>query len=371
MLGFLPVFLVAAQGVLIRGDLAFDEARLGVTVSVFFGVGAALSAPGGRLSERLGPRRGMLATAAATGILLLLVALVVDDWVTLVGLVALAGAVNAVSQTSGDLSVARGVPERVQSFAFGIKTSCHPLATLFAGAAIPAIGVRFGWRASFVAGAVLAAAVTALVPRATSFRPASPRRALPEARPSAAALLALAIAGALSIGAVNTTGAFYAESALRLGLSPSAAGWWLAAGSLGAVVARITFGAMGDHSRRTHLRLVTWMWIAGAVGLGLLAPPGPLALFAVATVVVFTAGSGWTGLYLTAVVRTYPAAPAHATGIVMTGQFTGSVIGPLLFGAAASRQHYAAAWIATGMALLLAAALLPAAERLVHRDHSP
>ncbi|MPZ73586.1 MAG: MFS transporter, partial [Nitriliruptorales bacterium] len=267
MLGFLPVFLVAAQGVLVRGELNFNEARLGIAVSVFFATGAAMSAPGGRVSERLGPRIGMLTTAGAIAVLLVLIAVTVHSWATLVVFMALAGAVNAVAQTSGDISVARGVPERVQGFAFGVKTSCLPLATLFAGVAIPAVGVHFGWRVSFLVAVGVAAAVAGLVPRASSFRPAQSHRATaPGPTPSPSALLVLAIAGALSIGAVNTMGAFYAESALRLDLSPSAAGWWLAFGSLLAVLARVGFGAFGDRSERGHLALVIWLWVAGGIG---------------------------------------------------------------------------------------------------------
>ncbi len=367
MLGFLPVFMVAAQGVLVRAELDFDEAQLGIAVSVFFATGALLAAPGGRLSERLGPRRGMMVTAGATAVLVVLIAQLVSDWATLLVFMGLAGSVNAVAQTSGDLSVARGVPEHVQGLAFGIKTSCLPMATLLAGVAIPVVGVNFGWRASFLAAAGVAAAVAALIPRGSSFRPAPPKRTAPRPNASRSALLVLMLSGALSIGAVNTMGAFYAESALRLDLSPSAAGWWLAVGSLGAVAGRIGFGAVGDRLHRPHLAVVAWLWIAGGIGMAFLAPASSLPLFAVATLVAFTAGSGWTGLFLTAVVRSNPAAPAAATGVVMTGQFAGSVVGPLLFGAAASRGRYFGAWIVTGLALAGAAALLPTAERLLGR----
>ena len=367
MLGFLPVFLVAAQGVLVRREFAFDERQLGIAVAVFFGTGALLSAPGGRLSERLGPRRGMMATAAGTATLVVLIAALASGYVDLLVFMALAGCVNAVAQTSGDLSVARGVPQRVQGFAYGVKTSCLPLATLFAGVAIPVIGVRLGWRFSFVAAAGVALVVTALIPRASSFAPAPQRATSGRAPASRSALLLLAVAGALSIGAVNTMGAFYAESAMRLDLSPSAAGWWLAAGSLGAVAGRIGFGAVGDRLTRPHLTVVAWLWLAGGTAMALFAPTTSLVVFAVATAVAFTAGSGWTGLYLAAVVRSHPQAPAAASGIVMTGQFAGSVVGPLLFGAAAARGHYAAAWLATGAALVVAATMLPPAERLLAR----
>ncbi|MPZ74357.1 MAG: hypothetical protein GEU74_14230 [Nitriliruptorales bacterium] len=163
-------------------------------------------------------------------------------------------------------------------------------------------------------------------------------------------------------------GAFYAESALRLGLSAPAAGWWLAGGSITAVISRVAFGAGGDRMLRSDLTVVAWLWVAGGVGLVLLAPAESLALFGVGTLLAFAAGSGWTGLFLTAVVRSSPGAPAAATGIVMSGHLAGSVVGPLAFGAAASRGHYGGAWIGAGVAMLLAAALVPAVKRLLRRD---
>lgn len=364
-LGFLPVFLFAAQGALVRSELGFDEAQLGIAVSTFFATGAMLSAPAGRLSERLGPRTGMLAAAAAIAGVLIAIATMARSFGHLVVLLGIAGAVNALAQTSGDLSVARGVPQRLQGLAFGIKTSCVPLATLFAGVAIPVVGVRYGWRSSFLAAAIAAALVAALVPRGGSFRQALPTRSVGKPDAGARALLMLAIAGALSIGAVNTMGAFYAESAMRHGLSPSAAGWWLAAGSLAAVATRVGLGARGDRMAGGHLAMVAWLWVAGGVGLVLLAPARSMVLLAAGTAVAFTAGSGWTGLFLTAVVRSSPRAPAAATGIVMTGQLGGSVIGPLVFGAVAARGSYTGAWIFMALALLVAAALMHPAERML------
>ena len=199
------MFLVAAQSTLVRSDLDFNEAQLGLAIAVFFAMGALCSTGGGRISERLGPRTGMLITVATTTALCLVVAAAADTWAQLVVLLGVAGAVNAVAQTSGDLAVARGVPSRVQGLAMGVKTSCLPLATLFAGAAIPGIGVRYGWRVSFVAVAALAAVLVLLVPQRHSFVSAPATRTSLNPDMPTATLVVLAIGGALSTGAVNTT----------------------------------------------------------------------------------------------------------------------------------------------------------------------
>lgn len=364
-LGSLPVFLLAAQAVLIRSELGFNEARLGVVVAAFFATGALLSAPSGRLSERLGPRAGMLIASTATGVLLLVLAGASRRWLDLLVLLALAGAVNTLAQTSADLCVARGVPTHLQGLAYGVKTSCIPLATLLSGIAIPAVGVQFGWRWSFALVAVLTALVRVISPSRHRFKRTVARRggAAPDA--TASALVTLALAGGLSVGAVNTMSAFYAEAAIARGLSPGAAGWWLAMGSVGAVIARILFAARGDRFNSDSLRVVALLWLTGAAGIGLLALGGPLPLLAVGTAVAFIAGSGWPGLFLTAVVRSNPSAPAAASGIVMTGHLGGSVVGPLAFGALVSGGSYTMAWAAMAGALVLAAALVPSANRLL------
>jgi predicted MFS family arabinose efflux permease len=240
-----------------------------------------------------------------------------------------------------------------------------PLATLLAGAAIPGIGVRYGWRTSFVAVVALAATLLFLAPQRRSYvgPPATRTSLKPDVTTST--LVVLAVGGALSTGAVNTMGAFYVESALRSDLTPGQAGWWLAAGSLAAVSARIGFGASGDRIKVSLFRVVAMLWAVGAVGVALFAPAGSLALLAVGTLVAFAAGSGWTGLYFAAIIRSNPSAPASATGTVMTGEMIGSVLGPLAFGAAVSTGSYTVAWLATAAALLLGAALLPLAERLM------
>jgi MFS family permease len=367
-LGFLPVFLVAAQSSLVRSELRFDEAQLGLLVSVFYVSAAATSALSGRTSERLGPRRAMLLSAAAVAVVLLLIGGAAYSLRDLVILLACAGVVNGLAQTSADLSVARGVPERVRSFAFGVKTSCVPLATLVAGVAIPAVGVRYGWRWSFAIVSVLAGVAVALAPRADRFAD-PPRTDTTPGRPdaSALALLLLALVGALGTGAINTLGAFYVDAGVARGLSPSAAGWWLAAGSAGAVTVRVVLGAAGDRLPGGHLRSMGVLLAGGAAGVALLGFEGSVGVLALGTVLAFAAGGGWAGLFLTAVVRANPTAPAAATGVIMTGEHAGSLIGPLAFGALVTGGSYSAGWWSLAGVLMLAAVLLGPARRSLRR----
>jgi predicted MFS family arabinose efflux permease len=68
---------------------------------------------------------------------------------------------------------------------------------------------------------------------------------------------------------------------------------------------------------------------------------------------------GWPGVFIYAVVRAFPHAPAAATGVTQTGAFLGSATGPMLFGLVAARGSYDAAWLlSAGLAVAGAAAML-------------
>jgi predicted MFS family arabinose efflux permease len=101
-----------------------------------------------------------------------------------------------------------------------------------------------------------------------------------------------------------------------------------------------------------HLRLVAIMLAGGAVGYALLAAGGDVALV-LGTVLAFALGWGWVGVFFFAVVRLNPDAPGAATGIVQTGDFAGSLVGPVVFGSLAASGTYRSAWfVAAALAVL-------------------
>lgn len=162
----LPMILLGAVAVLVREELRFGEAALGVAAAMFALSATMTSAPGGRLSERVGAARTMTAGAVISGIALVAIALFASSWGLLVTLLAVAGIGNGLTQpaTNGVLS---GIinPAR-QGLAFGAKQAAIPLAGLLSGIALPLIGLRVGWRWAFAAGGALALLVALLVPRA-------------------------------------------------------------------------------------------------------------------------------------------------------------------------------------------------------------
>ena len=87
----------------------------------------------------------------------------------------------------------------------------------------------------------------------------------------------------------------------------------------------------------------------GAVGIALLPSVSDPAII-VGSLVAFTFGWGWSGLFTFAVVRRNPGAPAAATGITMTGIYVGAAAGPALFGFVAEAS-FTAAWVIMSVAL--------------------
>lgn len=365
--GPLPAFFFGGLAVLIRAEFGFSEARLGAMVAVFFALGAMGSAPAGRLADRVGARPTLRGGLAATFAALALTPLARTWWQLTLAL-AVAGVGHAVLQVGANLLLSTNVPARVQGLAFGIKQSAIPLATLTAGAAVPAIGTRHGWRWAYVGAAAAAGVVLAVqsVRRgtATTSRTARPRPpAMPEAFPHRD-LLVLAVAVGFGAGATNALAAFLVTYASETGMPVDRAGILLATVSAIGLATRVGVGALADWRRSSDLVGVAVLLIAGSVGFAAMpvVDAGAWTLWAAATV-AFAGGWGWPGLLTFIVARTNAHAPAAATGVTQAGIFAGAVAGPVLFGLAADRLSYAVAWRGAAVAQLAGALLVLTVRR--------
>lgn len=359
----LPAIMLGAVAVLVREELGFGEAALGLAVALFAVSSTLTSAPGGRLSERVGATRTMTTGTLLSGGGLLAIATVVSSWGGLVACLVVAGVGNGLTQpaTNGVLS---GVinPAR-QGVAFGVKQAAIPLAGLLSGITLPLLGLRAGWRWAFGAGAVLALAVTLLVARARTLlrhrgeQPPMPADGADHAprRP----LLIITVAAGLASMSANAVGAFYVESSVAAGVPQAAAGWWLAVGGATGVLARTLWGWLADRRDGRHLVFVAWLMAVGALGLVLLAlrpVAGPVLVLG--TVLTYSASWGWPGLFNYAIVRQSRAEPSAATGVTQSGLFAGQFVGPPLFGWMVEQGSYGLAWGSFAGLLVVAAGLL-------------
>jgi cyanate permease len=175
----------------------------------------------------------------------------------------------------------------------------------------------------------------------------------------------IAAAVALAAGAAGALGIFLVDSAVDRGIGPGLAGLTLTLGSIACIAGRVGAGWLADR-RRAHgdLLLVVTQLVIGAVGLALLAAPDAATLV-VGVLLGFGFGWAFPGLVNFAVVQLHPQTPAAATAITQTGVYTGGCLGPLVFGASAATAGYPATWLGAALVLLLAAALMLVARRML------
>ena len=368
VLAVLPIFLLGGLAALVRAELGFDEARLGVIAGTYFASSALTAFAAGWLVERVGMQRGYRLGVLMAVVTLVGIAALARNWWHLLVLMAVGGLVNSIMQPAANLAVARGVSARRQGIAFGVKQAAIPISTLLAGLSVPLVGLTVGWRWAFAGAAALAVPLYLAVPRAIpNVAPAAhPPVTAPAAHPPAAVeprrplrgLLPATIAIGCAAAAANTLGAFYVESAAAGGQPLSRAGLLLSLGSATGITVRLAAGWLADRLDVDPYLLVSVLLAFGALGYLALGLGLPTATLVIATMVVFGAGWGFPGLFHLAVVRANLDAPAAATGITQTGVFLGSFLGPVGFGWIVSVAGYRAAWTTAAGSAALGASLL-------------
>jgi len=358
-----PVFLVGGLAVQIGEELGFSPAGLGLAVSAYFGASALASVPAGALVERYGSTRIARAGISLAAVSLLTIAAAARSLWSLIAILALGAAANAMGQLASNTSLSRHVPVRRQGLSFGVKQAAIPVSTLLAGAAVPVVALTVGWRWAFVLAAAGAAAALWLVP---DERDGHQR---PEARGgerATAALVVIGIGATLAAGSANALGTFLVDSAVVRGFAPGPAGLALTLGSAVGVAARVVGGWLADRMPDRQVSVIAGMLAVGAAGLAMLSVLNPATLI-VGVVLGFGLGWAWPGLMNFAVVRLHPQAPAAATSITQTGVYAGGCIGPLSLGAVAAAAGYPTMWTVAGIAMLWAAGAMVVGGRMLRR----
>lgn len=374
VLGVLPAFLVGALAVQIRADLDVGLGLFGLAAATLFTVSGTFARPGGRLVQRLGPRRGAALAAALATTSLTVIGLAGSPAALMAGL-AVGGLANAVAQPSANAVISDLVTEQRLGVAFGIKQSSIPAATLLGGLAVPGVALVFGWRWA-VAGAVGLAVVlllASLVGSRDAGRPAGAVRDPADARTPdkglpRGGLVVLTLGGFLGSAAATPTGVFLVDSAVAAGIGAGAAGLLFAGCSVLGLVSRIGYGLFADrHPTRSAYLFIANLLAAGTAGYVLLAA-GPVPAFVAGGLLAYGAGWAWTGLFHFAVIRDNRGAAASVTGFVQTGLSLGAASGPLLFGVVAQTWSYTAAWLTAAALSLAGAVTVRVSRRMVRRS---
>jgi MFS family permease len=367
VLGALPFFMVGGLAVQVKEELGLTEASLGAAVTIGFLSGAVSAPIGGRIADRVGPRRAVYLGCAVSSAALVCLGLLTTGWSTLVAFLCVGGIALALTDPGLAILVGETVPHDRQGLAFGVKEASIPAATLVAGLAVPTVALTVGWRWAFLIAALPLGLVLGLMPRLhRSPRPTTTPAIephLPSPGPRRRALVLAAVAAALGTTAASGVGIFLTDSAVAMGMAPGSAGLLLAMGSLAGIVTRVGTGALADRTGGPQFRLIAIMLAAGAVTISL-GGTGNTALLILGTLGAFTDGWAWTGIYFLSLVKTFPDRPGAVAGIGTAGLGVGNAAGPVLFGLAAGTWSYGVAWVGAGATAAAAAILMTWARRL-------
>lgn len=340
--GVLPLFLVSTQILQLESDIGFGVGELGLATAAFFGAAAFAANPAGRLVSGWGASVGIRAGSAMT-ILSCVAAGTATTWWLIPLATALGGVGNGIIQVGSNLAIFDGVSKQRQGLAFGAKQASVPLASVLAGLSLPVVGLIFGWRWVFAAAGLLALALSLSAPHLDRGRPQ--RRVEPSIGRPTRSMWWLGLAGITGAAAGNGLSLFIVPSAVDIGIGEAAAGGVLAVCSLLVVVLRIGAGNLVDRRRSSGHVEMAWMAGVGALAaLALMLATSP-APYLVAMPLALLGAWGWPGIIFFTVVHTYPEFPAKASGLLLSSNLTGTVVGPLVVGGLAGRDNYPGAWL--------------------------
>lgn len=341
--GALPLYLISSQYAALERDLGLSAFRLGLVTSMYFTVAALCATRVGRTVHRIGATAGLrvgACVAAAANV----VGFLAGAWWGLFFAIGLAGVANAFMQVSTNVVLARDASYRRQGLSFGAKQGAIPMASMVAGGLLPVVGIAVGWRWPFVLASAAALVAAAIAPPVSSapdaFRAASDRPWTPSP-----GLRWLAVGGACGGAAGNALSLFFVPSAIAVGISEPRAGAALAVASGLVVLTRLAVGWIVDRTESMGHREMILALGFGTVACAMLAIASSPTAFYLAIAVALLGSWGWPGVAYFTVVRIHPEAPARASGVLLFGNLTGTLIGPLAIGALASDGTYGAAWI--------------------------
>lgn len=363
----LPLFFASAFAPEIRRDLDLADSQIGIAIAAFWVAATVSSLASGRAVDRIGPARSTWLAALFVASACLGIALLAESYGVFVTLLAVTGLGNALVAPAMSVRIKQALSPGVQGTTFGFQQSGPPLASLVAGAALPAAGGALGWRAVFALGAAATVATAAAVRDAgdADVRSDEAREATGlagEPGPVHGREAALMVAGGtLASALANGLLTYLVVYAVDEGMSTAAAGLVLTAASLACIATRVALGVLADRSPRPRLPQMAALLAIGAAGCAVLAIGSPWAI-ATGALLSLGLGWGWAGLYMLTAVERGGDAPGKAVGTATTGTFAGAIAGPLLVGAIAEAGSFAAAWIACSAIALGGAAVFMRAE---------
>ncbi|MFF0427709.1 MFS transporter [Streptomyces sp. NPDC004520] len=342
----MQLYLLGALGPRLVDRLGVSETELGLTTTVGFGTAAVLSPVGGRVVDRVGPRRSLVALLALSAVALGLIGAAPGVGLLLAA-VALGGVPQALANPATNKAILAAVPAARRGAVTGTKQSGVQLGAFVAGLPLATAAGLVGWR-----GAVGAAAGAALLAAAWAWRalpaapvtdpPAVPTRAGEAGGGPVAWLAGFSLFLGAGIASVNTYLVLFGVQ--RLGMGPAVAGALIAVLGVAGIAGRIGWSRAAVPGRAEWL---PGALAAGAVGAAALLAAAPYAkplVWAAAVAVGVFAVSGNAVSMVLVMQRSAPGRAGRDSARVAAGFFAGFALGPPLFGRLAESGRYGTGW---------------------------
>jgi len=363
-LGLLATFII--------DDLAITRAELGVVLGVVNVAAAVLSPVAGRITDRIGGKRAVVALFISAGVTFLLLGTAVAYAMLLLG--ALAGAfAQAAANPSTNKLIAEDIPPGERGLITGVKQSGVQAGIFLGGLLVPSMAVALGWRGAYLVVAavplILAGVAMWLIPATPTTSGGGHRTRSSGRLPSA--IWWLAGYGFLSgfSGAVTYLVPLFVEESL--GFSPIVGGIAAAVIAFTAVPGRILWSRYAERSGAFRWSLGVMAALSIAAAILFFASSGVAAWMLWPAALLIAAGSSsWNSVGMLAVmVEAGVAATGRASGFVLFGFLTGLGIAPPIFGAIVDRTgSYDLMWLLSAVAAAGAAVVVMAWQRSVGRQ---
>ncbi|MEU8548986.1 MFS transporter [Streptomyces roseoverticillatus] len=355
----LQLFLLGALGPRLMEELDISPTVLGLTTTVGFGTAAALSPIGGRMVDRIGPRRSLVLLLVVSALALVLIG-AAPGTALLLGAVALGGIPQALANPATNKAILVAVPPARRGAVTGLKQSGVQLGAFAAGLPLAALATGgLGWRGAVwtASGAALLAGVWALrvLPADQPAASAAPARASFVPRGMVAWLAGFSLFLGAGIASVNTYLALYGVQ--RLGMGPTVAGGLVAILGVAGILGRVGWSKAARPGRAEWL---PGLLACGAVGAAVLLAGGLLAgplVWLGAVAVGVSAVSGNAVSMVLVMQRAAPGRAGQDSALVAAGFFAGFALGPPLFGLLAQSGRYGAGWMLVAVEFAAAGAV--------------
>ena len=368
------IFVFAVLASPLIDDLGMSRAQLGLIGSINTLVGATTAPATGRLTDRIGARRSVIAVLVLSATAMAVMAMAPNLW-----WLSAAAAIGGLPQGWGNPATNTLISTRVAIGArgslMGIKQSGVTAGVFLAGATMPAIAGVWSWRESVWVYAIAFAVVSVVVHltlgpdpvAATTTETAAENDATERRRPLDPVIWRMALYALLMGTAGGVTGRFFPLFAEEsIGYSTEAAGMLVASGGLLGMAARVVAGRWAE-KRIAPLRLLGLLAIVGVVYCLLLAVATESTswLLLLSPPLSAVGIAAWNAVAMLAIITFVATSESgRASGVVMLGFLGGLTISAPLAGFVVDQWGtYRPVWLAAAVFAAAAATLVLSTRR--------